>query len=423
MENRFYSDFDTACLVEETSRPGEYRTVFQIHRDRILHTSAFRRLQGKTQVFLAGEYDFYRTRLTHSIEVSQIGRSLCSFLRKQSPHFAPDFHIDADLVEAVCLSHDLGHPPFGHAGERSLHRLMQPYGGFEGNAQTLRLLTETIFSSGTRGMNPSRALLDGVLKYKGVYGEFQRPEHHFIYDEQAHYLHFVNGGTPHPLELPAGPVRDAVKSIECQIMDWADDTAYSLNDIADGVQARFLTGDKLEAWAENAALSTDDAAHLTDLVRSIRRGRIETRSNKKIGDFITACSVVPRENFLSGRTNRHAFQLVIAPEARAESKLYKRIAYELVFQSPQLQQLDFKAAHILGSLFGALEERYIHPSAAAPALHLLPPAAEEALRQAGSAPAKARLLCDFLSRLTDHAATRLHKRLFDPDFGSIVDLL
>src|SRR6185295_855899 len=121
---------------------------------------------GKTQVFLTGEYDFYRTRLTHSLEVSQIGRSICGALQHRSPHLTREFFIDPDLVEATCLAHDLGHPPFGHAGERSLHRLMEQDGGFEGNAQTLRLLTETIFSRGTRGLNPSRALLDAVLKYK-----------------------------------------------------------------------------------------------------------------------------------------------------------------------------------------------------------------------------------------------------------------
>ena len=165
MENTFYNDFDVATPAAERRRDDEYRSGFQISRDRILHTSAFRRLQGKTQVFLTGEYDFYRTRLTHSLEVSQIGRSICAALRSRSPHLGADHFIDPDLVEAACLAHDLGHPPFGHAGERSLHYWMKGQGGFEGNAQTLRLITETIFAHGTRGMNPSRALLDAVLKY------------------------------------------------------------------------------------------------------------------------------------------------------------------------------------------------------------------------------------------------------------------
>ena len=153
MANRFYSEFDTTPLsVNARTRPDEYRTAFQIDRDRILYTSAFRRLQSKTQVFMSGEYDFYRTRLTHSLEVAQIGRSICTRLKAADHLLGGDYFIDSDLVEAACLAHDIGHPPFGHAGERVLHEIMREMGGFEGNAQTLRLLTETIY--GDKGMNP-----------------------------------------------------------------------------------------------------------------------------------------------------------------------------------------------------------------------------------------------------------------------------
>src|SRR5271157_2740767 len=105
MENTFYNDFDIQCLTKE--RAADYRSPFEIDRDRIIHTSAFRRLQAKTQVFLSGEYDFYRTRLTHSLEVAQIGRSICSFLKQTSPFLHDDFYVDGDLVEAICLSHDI----------------------------------------------------------------------------------------------------------------------------------------------------------------------------------------------------------------------------------------------------------------------------------------------------------------------------
>ena len=165
MINQFYNDFDIAPRKEEENdRPDDYRSPFQIDRDRIIYTPSFRRLQSKTQVFLSGEYDFYRTRLTHSLEVAQIGRSICNRLKKRSTTLSDEYFIDPDLVEAACLSHDLGHPPFGHAGERVLHSIMQNQGGFEGNAQTLRQLTETIY--GHRGMNPTRAFLDSTLKYK-----------------------------------------------------------------------------------------------------------------------------------------------------------------------------------------------------------------------------------------------------------------
>ena len=118
MPNRFYNAFDSE--TQGAPRKADYRTSFQIDRDRIIHAHAFRKLQSKTQVFLSGEYDFYRTRLTHSMEVAQIGRSICQFLRTQKGVLQEDFYIDSDLVEGVCLAHDLGHPPFGHSGERTL---------------------------------------------------------------------------------------------------------------------------------------------------------------------------------------------------------------------------------------------------------------------------------------------------------------
>jgi len=251
MTNRFYGAFDTETLGG--ARKSDYRSAFQIDRDRIIHAHAFRKLQSKTQVFLSGEHDVYRTRLTHSMEVAQIGRSICHFLRTLRGPLADDFHIDSDLVEAACLAHDLGHPPFGHSGERTLQELMGRWGGFEGNAQTLHLLTQTMYQdrSGVRGMQPTRALLDGVLKYKTLHRQFRSPpQNHFLYDTQRDALGFVFGGTAVPRTLAPGERLNAFKSVECQIMDWADDAAYSLNDIVDGVKTGFLTVDRIQAWAD-----------------------------------------------------------------------------------------------------------------------------------------------------------------------------
>src|SRR5476649_2338333 len=185
MTNRFYGAFDSETPGGE--RKTDYRNAFQIDRDRIIHAQAFRKLQAKTQVFLSGEYDFYRTRLTHSMEVAQIGRSICQYLQVKGGLLRDDFRIDGDLVEAVCLAHDLGHPPFGHSGERTLQELMGRWGGFEGNAQTLHLLIETMYQdrAGVRGMQPTRSLMDGVLKYKTLHGQFRAPPtNHFLYDSQ-----------------------------------------------------------------------------------------------------------------------------------------------------------------------------------------------------------------------------------------------
>jgi dGTPase len=420
--NSFYNDFDVEPLEPVSrQRDGEYRTVFEINRDRIIHTSAFRRLQSKTQVFLSGEYDFYRTRLTHSIEVSQIGRGICARLRRTSDLLAEDYYIDADLVEAACLAHDLGHPPFGHAGERTIHRLLRPWGGFEGNAQTLRLLTETIFTGQSSGMNPCRAFLDATLKYKTLYCELDAPDNHFLYDGQQRCLDFVNGGAPFPDNLPPGPQRDARRSIECQIMDWADDTAYSLNDIADGINAGFITLEKLHQWAEGQSLTSADATCLEQLMDALKKRTFENKLRSRIAGFIAAADLVPDDGFLSDRSARYRFNLSIAPEARAETKLYKRIALHLVFKSRQLQQLEHKSDWLLTRLFETLAAHYITRTAAS-TFRLLPESDEARIAETPEESGRARLICDFIARLSDGAATRLCRRLFDAGFQSITDL-
>lgn len=420
--NRFYSQFDTETLDPRRAGDGEYRSAFQIDRDRIIHSSAFRRLQSKTQVFLSGEYDFYRTRLTHSIEVAQIGRSICARLEKSSDLLTDEFFIDPDLVESACLSHDLGHPPFGHTGERSLHRLMAPYGGFEGNAQTLRILTQTIFSEGRGGMNPTRALLDSILKYKTLRSEDGNAKNHYLYDDQERLLSFTLGGKTFPPELKPGKKRNGFRSIECQIMDWADDTAYSLNDIADGIHAHFITLPKLEAWAEKQTLTADEQTHLEFLCKAIKERKVEPRLNRCIGDYIRGCTLVKTAGFLSGATHRHEFALAIDPVVESQASLHKRIALDLVFLSPALQQMDHKADFILTRMFEVLRDRYIERSSGS-RLHLMPPAQEAEIEKSDDISVRARLVCDWVAHMTDHFAFRTYRRLFDADFGSITDFV
>jgi dGTPase len=428
MENRFYQAFDEESPENWPARPGEYRNVFQINRDRIIHTAAFRRLQSKTQVFFSGEYDFYRTRLTHSIEVAQVGRGICDRLRKTSPFLGPDFHVDADLVEAACLSHDVGHPPFGHAGERKLNELMEPWGGFEGNAQTLRILMHTIFDHGRRGMNPCRALLDSVLKYKTLYSELRKaggchPAHHFLYDDQEEVLSFTLGGRDFPLEYPPGRERDAFRSIECDIMDWADDTAYCINDIADGMRAGFLHQDNLQRWAEQrgGSLTPAEEATVAFLLKCLREDKVESRLGRKIGDYIAACSLREDANFVSPATHRHRFRLVVAEEQRLEAAAFKKMALDLVFRSPQLQQMEYKAGLMLERLFEVLRDRYI--VAGGRGFRLLPQETERLIAERDTEEGRARAVCDYLANTSDQFAVRLYRRLFDPGFGSLTDLV
>ncbi len=429
MKNGFYRAFDWET-ASGYPRPQDYRTPFQIDRDRVLHTSAFRRLQSKTQVFLSGEYDFYRTRLTHSLEVAQIGRAICHYLQESSDLLSEDAHIDPDLVEAACLSHDLGHPPFGHGGERTLHCCMKPFGGFEGNAQTLRMLTETIYSEPAEGrctgMNPTRGFLDGILKYKAFHREVPHAKNHFIYDDQDPWLAFVFGDSWDSVrtEFP-GTARNDLRSIECQIMDWADDTAYSLNDLVDGIAAGFLTIERIEHWAGDQDLRSSESEALENLLRAIRERRIEKILGRKIGFFISSCQIAQIENSpLKSLTNRYAYQLTVDPEAVQEAALYKRLALDVVFRSQPLQQLDHKGDHILRSLMDVLAKHYLDPSSTPDApLRLLPPLVEKLLETRENLAERARILCDHVSNMTDGSASRTYKRLFDPEFGSIVDLV
>ncbi len=430
MANRFYREFDTARRSGK-SDVGDFRSPFQVDRDRVLHTPAFRRLQSKTQVFWSGEYDFYRTRLTHSLEVAQIGRSICHWLqtRPDGP-LGPDFFVDPDLVEAVCLSHDLGHPPFGHAGERTLNFLLREHGGFEGNAQTLRLLTERIFSARRTGMDPTRAFLDGVLKYKTLWSERltvsgRPPENHFLYDPQVQYLEWVTDGREFPAELPPGDTRDGFRSIECRIMDWADDTAYSLNDLADSVRAGMLTIEKVEGWAERQGVEKGEGTPLGDLIAAIRRRGMDPFVGKRIGSYVRATRIEERDGgFLSDLSNRHRHNLTISPDVENECKVFKRVAFEGVFLSPQLKQLEHKGSHMLRGLWEVLNTRYVRGGTIdGQGFQLLPEDAAAEIEAAATEAERARLVCDFLAGMTDGYAARMFQRLFTPGYGSIGDLV
>jgi dGTPase len=413
-ENHFYNRFDLESL--QPREPDEYRTVFQTDRDRIIYSSAFRRLQAKTQVFLSGEFDFYRTRLTHSLEVAQIGRSIASFLKQTSPTLSEDFFIDPDLVEAICLTHDLGHSPFGHAGERTLHQLMKPFGGFEGNAQSLQIVTETIYPGldSRRGMNPTRAFADGILKYKRLFQEEPEAQNQFIYDEQEYLRTFVLADTDLSLIADLNHYR----SLECEIMDWADDTAYCLNDLVDSMNAGFLRFERVKHWAENENLHPDQAQHAETILSAIRDGKAEARLSKKIGLFIRSCSLMERAGPAAATSNRYRFGLFVDPAVRAEADFYKKLSQNLVFDHSQLHQLERKGKVILEGLFTAFCESYLCEKG----LRLLPESFDRIIRLRQSPRARARVLCDYIAGMTDGFAIRTYKRLYDPDFGSILDL-
>ncbi|MGD8781207.1 MAG: dNTP triphosphohydrolase [Ignavibacteria bacterium] len=420
--NNFYNDFDIR-RVKHSHRENDYRSPFQIDRDRIIYSSEFRRLQGKTQVFLPGEYDFYRTRLTHSIEVAQIGRSICNYLFKSNDTpFNEEYYIDPDLVEASCLAHDLGHPPFGHAGEKVIHRLMKDYGGFEGNAQTLRLITEIFYKDidKHRSMNPTRAFLDGVLKYKALYSQFENPFNHFLYDSQIKNLAFVFAGKS--LNDNVGDVKEINKfrSIECQVMDWADDTAYAVNDLVDSISGGFINIVKLTKFENEHQLTDEEKNYVDEIIEWIKKGNFKAKFGGQIGDFIRACKVVENDTFMNSLTNRYKYKIEIDDTIKRKAEFYKRISVELVFRSPQIHQMEFKGDHMLQSIFRLFHETYVdkldRPK-------YLPNFQDKIIRQEKYPKIRARMICDYISGMTDSYAVRIFKRLFDPDYSYLVDFI
>ena len=424
MKNTFYKDFDYERL-EPSNRTDAYRNPFQIDRDRIIHSSEFRRLQGKTQVFLPGEYDFYRTRLTHTIEVAQIGRSICNYLtKKDNSLFTENYFIDPDLVECVCLAHDLGHPPFGHAGERTLNRLMKTYGGFEGNAQTLRILTEIIYRSDNnrRGMKPTRAFLDGVMKYKSTFSQKGNPENQFLYDYQVDFLDFIFKDKDHHAELNTVKSLNSFRSIECQIMDWADDTAYALNDMVDSIAGGFITIAKLIKWgADNAStLSSNQKKYLEEIIQWITDGTFKQKFGSKIGEFVLGCNIEEQQTFMDDLTNRYKYKLLIADEAIERVEFYKQVAVELVFRSSQLHQMEFKGDKMIEGVFNVFEDNYVKQIKP---IKLLSDFSDKIIRNELSINKRARLICDQISGMTDSYAVKNYRRLFDPDYSSLSDLV
>jgi dGTPase len=233
-----YTEADFERRYNQAS-PQANRSPFETDKGRIIHSGAFRRLQGKTQVLGVGERDFYRTRLTHSLEVAQLGRGMCVEL-------ASEFHPNPDLVEAICLAHDIGHPAFGHSGEETLHKLMLRFGGFGANPQNVRIVTflEAKYDNG--GLDLTRATLDGLVKYPWLFDrEKHRDKSKFTYEADADLLNWIKHGVQNRTRTP----------IEGSIADWADQVAYCVNDIEDALRAGLLSFIEMRTRADEISVA------------------------------------------------------------------------------------------------------------------------------------------------------------------------
>ncbi|MEP6851418.1 MAG: deoxyguanosinetriphosphate triphosphohydrolase [bacterium] len=387
---------------------GTKRSPFARDRARVLHSSAFRRLADKTQVVTPGEGDFPRTRLTHSLEVAQVAREMGAALG-----------CDADVVDTAGLAHDLGHPPFGHNGEAALNALSGPAGGFEGNAQTVRILTRLEpkvddADGSAAGLNLTRAVLDATTKYPWPRGP-----------GRAKFNVYAD-------DLPAfrwyrGDLSDGRCCLEAQVMDWADDIAYSVHDVEDGVQAGSIVLEHLDADAERVALC-DTAAELycdrpaavlepvldrllglgalADL-RSFAGTRADLVAAKRATSELTgrlagAAVLATRERFGSAPLARYAADLVVPEEAAAECALLKAIAARYVMQREGVAQRQAAQRRLLAELVEAL-------LAAGPTA--LDPALRGAFVDADDEAGRLRAVVDQVAQLTDSGAVARHRHL------------
>jgi dGTPase len=395
---------------EPPKRPG--RTAFARDRARLVHSAGWRRLAAKTQVMIAGEGDFARTRMTHSLEVAQVGRELGASLG-----------CDPDLVETACLAHDLGHPPFGHNGEDALADLAAGVGGFEGNAQTLRILTrleakafgKPLDSPHARsvGLNLTRASLDAATKYPWPRADGQR-KFGVYHDDLDVFTWF------------RGTVAPGARAIEAQIMDWADDVAYSVHDVEDGLEAGHIdlaalpdpiVRDELVGVAIGQYLPHADPAAVAEALDGLRalpfwpRGfdgsrralaGLKDMTSQLIGRFSSAAEQATREAHPQERLTRHHGTLVVPEPIRLEVGVLKAVANLFVMQRRGSRTAYDRQRALIHELVNALV-------LTAPT-DLDPPLRADWLAATDDA-ARLRAVIDQVASLTDHSVVSWHQRL------------
>jgi dGTPase len=367
-------------LYAEPESPA--RTVFQRDRDRIIHSTAFRRLQYKTQVFVYHEGDHYRTRLTHSLEVAQIARTVSRALG-----------LNEDLAEALALAHDLGHTPFGHAGEDALAAVMEPFGGFEHNDQTLRVLTRLERRyAGFDGLNLTWETLEGTVKHNGplVGVPGARPLPRTIADYIGR----------HDLELATWP------SAEAQVAALADDIAYNNHDVDDGLRAGLFTVGDLDDVPVAGPVFREVASRYPGLDEARRvHEAIRRMIDRMASDLIDETRRRLDEAGVASVTDiRHLGRPVVAfsDAMRAHDKALKAFLFERMYRHYRVNRMASKARRIMQELFGLL--------------HAEPQCLPTEWRQHADGPGTAvtaRIVADYIAGMTDRYALDEHFRLFD----------
>lgn len=348
----------------------DYRTAYQRDRDRIIHTTAFRRLEYKTQVFVYSEGDHYRNRLTHSVEVAQVGRTLARALGSNE-----------DLTEAICLAHDLGHPPFGHVGEATLNALMADYGGYDHQKQTYRILTELERRYPEHpGLNVTYEVREGVVKHDTDYD---------IIDARD-YVPAERG------------------TLECQLSNLADEIAYNTSDLDDGLRSNILDPEAVVNLriAQQVLASLGEPPHSNLRNNMLRYRFIRRLVGMEVSDVIRATQrnleMAGAQTLADLRSLPHNVA-DYSPEFQELNSELKRYLFDCFYRHYRVVRMASKAERLLSDLFDAYVEQPLQ----------LPTELQQRAREHPEG--LHRVVCDYLASMTDRYAIQEHKRLFDPE--------
>jgi dGTPase len=461
----------------DRSKNGK-RTEYERDFARVVHSAAFRRLQAKTQVLGMGDSDFNRTRLTHSMEVSQIGVAITKKLYREQEEGSPERAIlpPPMLMSTICLAHDLGHPPFGHGGEVALNRCMLPYGGFEGNGQTLRIVTKLEPYSEEFGMDLTKRAVLGVIKYPAPYDDvvdwgnypggksdtpaaeekgedyavqvdpssifvassFKPPKCYLNEEHDDVVKGWVAPGLEdwpklskvYPATKKGKHPKTKHKSLDTSIMELADDIAYGVHDLEDAIGLELIRHQTFCEWYEKIDKDTGkirntlvqpflDIHHggdFDDFAKNLFNKSTQARKRvigHLVGFFVERTKLV-RQSEPAFADDIFAFQAVFDKEIEEALRTLKEIVVELVIKSTPVQQLEFKGQKIVADLFAVF---------ATDPKRLLDPRDFKRTIQGGGDTPTPRVICDYIAGMTDEYATKRYQQLFEPRVGSVFDRL
>lgn len=432
------------CLLgQETVPTCSYRSDFYKDYARLVHSPSFRKLQDKTQLFPTFESDFFRSRLTHSLEVAQIAKSIARHLNKSEESFEKD-NIDEDLVSFAALAHDLGHPPFGHCGEAIMNERMKEYGGFEANAQTLRILAKLERKykpeQGDKescGLNLTYRSLASILKYDKEINRDTLKEKTVLkgyYETEKELVRKIK------IAILGETSQKKLKVIECQIMDLADDIAYSTYDLEDAIKVGFISAldfifvsdETADSIAKKIRKDCDICIEKEDVDEQLSKFFDFMRDNFKedsrreekeiikeaysfskdlsqkdedrtaltsrlVGKFVEAVKVEPNQDNLA------LSKVYFDSEIKKEIEILKRFVYETVVKSSRVQLAEYRAERIIGKIFDALPPT--------DECQLLPDDFKCIYREEKDETKRMRIICDFIAGMTDRYAIEFYGRL------------